>query len=164
MRMKRSYSGLQPWCDWQGPADDRLYETLYFAISIRTWASIRQQIFWISPMRNGVGAYISLYNSPTQSRACLLRREGAGDHQIIVYGIPLGGEDLVTHLGPGPLIEAVLIELFLPLPTVLDLVRAKEMDRHPSRKCWRLWQSQGLQLTEHHFRVRTVFNMGFTLL
>ena len=115
-------------------------------------------------MRNGFGAYISLYNSPTQSRACLLRREGAEDHQIIIDGISLRSEDLVTHLGPGPLTEAVLIELFLPLPTVLDLVRAKEMDRHPGRECWRLWRSQGIQLTEHHFRVRMVFNMGFTLL
>ena len=164
MRSKRSYSGLQPWCDWQGPADDRFYETLYFTIRLSTWAGIRQRNFWMSPMCDGFGAYISLYNSPTQARACLLRREGAEDHQIMVYSTQEGAEDLVAHLGPGPICEAVLIELFMPLPSVLDLVRSKGMDRHPCRNCWRLWQSQGLQLTQHHFRVRTVLHMGNTLL
>lgn len=160
---KRSRS-LQPWCSWEGPADDRLYETVYITLRPRVWADIRQHNFWMFPMNHGFGEHIPLYSSATHSREALLRMEGAAEENITHFWPSAGGQDVASHVGPGPLLEAVLIELFLPLHIVLDLARARALDRHPFRPCWRFWDDDGIQLTDHRFRLRTVYNIGNTLL
>ena len=62
------------------------------------------------------------------------------------------------------MLEAVTIELSLPLHMVLDLVRARFIDRHPAKPCWRFFDEEGIQITDYHYRLTTVYNIGNLLL
>ena len=151
--------------NWNERADDRLYETVFLAVRPITWADIRQHNYWIFPLHNCFGVHIPLYSSGMEARESLLRREGIED--IVVYGVePHSADGVEPHsaVGADPLMESVLVEVFLPMHVVLDLARARDLDRHPTRSCWRLWDPQGLQLSDYDFRERTVYNIGNTLI
>ena len=150
--------------NWNERADDRLYETVFLAVRPITWADIRQHNHWIFPLHNGFGAHIPLYSSGMEARESLLRREGIPHEDINHFWPSVDGVEPHSSVGSDPLMETVLVEIFLPMPVVLDLARARDLDRHPTRSCWRLWDTQGLQLSDYDFRERTVYNIGPTLI